>query len=294
MPGPDSSSPVNVAVDPCIADLQRSHGVARLAWKTRHKDTVVDALYQAGCAKLRLPATEGLTGALLLNTAGGLTDGDRFDTTIRWRPHTRACVTTQAAERIYRSRGGAARVASNLDVEGDAAAVWLPQPTILFDGAHLERHTTIRLHPGARLVFAESLVFGRLAMGEAFEAGRVIDRYRLSVGDRLVLHDALRLDGADAPVQSGMLDRGAVANGCRAIATMLIVSPDARRLVDPLRQIIADCDVAGGASDLGEVVCVRLIAATAKQSEHALRRLIDALAAEMADLLLSVPRTWDC
>jgi len=121
--------------------LQRSSGAARVSFKRRASDTCLDELYQQGCSKVRFPRKQdGSPEAVLLNTAGGLADGDTLNVDIHWREGARATVTSQAAERVYRAAGeGSARVTTRLRVEAQAVACWLPQETIVFDGARLAR-----------------------------------------------------------------------------------------------------------------------------------------------------------
>ena len=67
-------------------------------------------LYQSGCAKLMLPKTYGkMTEAVLLNTAGGITGGDRLDVNIQVES-SELVTTTQTAERLYRSSTEPAKI----------------------------------------------------------------------------------------------------------------------------------------------------------------------------------------
>ena len=70
----------------------------------------LEELYQSGCAKLMLPKTYGeMTEAILLNTAGGITGGNRL--TVRIQAENCALVTTtQTAEGLYRSSTEPAKI----------------------------------------------------------------------------------------------------------------------------------------------------------------------------------------
>jgi urease accessory protein len=75
--------------------LERSAGCIRLTFKSAPRGTALDELYQQGCSKVRFPRkSDGAPEAVLLNTSGGLADGDTLSTDIRWRRDTRAVVTT--------------------------------------------------------------------------------------------------------------------------------------------------------------------------------------------------------
>ena len=68
----------------------------------------------------------------------------------------------------------------------------------------------------------ETLVFGRTAMGERVQSGRLRDLIRVRRGGELLLHDAVRLDGDfDA-----LMQRPAIGKGARVLATMVYVASD--------------------------------------------------------------------
>jgi urease accessory protein len=137
-------------------------------------------------------------------------------------PGARLVVTTAAAEKVYRTLEPAARIDVTIEVGAAASLAWLPQETILFDRARLERRIDIDLAGDARLLLAEAIVFGRSGMGEAVDDSRLFDRWRVRRGGRLLHAEAMRLDGAVA----AKLAQPAVANGGIAVATVLVVPAD--------------------------------------------------------------------
>jgi urease accessory protein len=203
-------------------DVRRVDGV------TRRRD-----LHESGSLRVRFPSAEdeGLS-AVLVNTAGGLAGGDRFEINIASGDGARLTVTTAAAEKIYRTDGPAAELHVALKAEGRSHLSWLPQETILFDRARIHRQFDIDLSEDASLLLCEIVVFGRLAMGERMRKGEFSDRWRLSRGGRLVFAENVRLDGdIDAK-----LARPAIAKGGVAIGTALIV-PGSEALVEGIREL---------------------------------------------------------
>ena len=75
-------------------------------------------------------------------------------------------MTGAAAEKIYRSLGPDANLRIKLDVATGATLAWLPQETILFDRARIDRSIDVDLAADARLILAEAVIFGRTGMGE--------------------------------------------------------------------------------------------------------------------------------
>ncbi|MDB5371288.1 MAG: Urease accessory protein UreD [Roseomonas sp.] len=176
---------------------QRAHGRAELGFALTPRGTVLKHLFHAAPLRVLFPTPEpdDLPLGVLVNVGGGLAGGDSLDMTVTLASGASASVTTPAAEKIYRSLGDATRVASRLDVADGATLEWLPQETILFDGARLERRMDAVLAPGARLLAAETLVFGRAARGETLTHGALFDSWRLRRGGRLEWADALDLSG---------------------------------------------------------------------------------------------------
>jgi urease accessory protein len=180
-------------------------------------------LHESGSLRVRFPSpeAEGLS-AVLVNTAGGIAGGDRFDIDITAGEGSRLTVTTAAAEKVYRTPAAAAQLNIALRAESGAQLAWLPQETILFDRARIFRRIDIDLAEDASLLLCEIVVFGRSAMGERMLHGEFVDRWRMRRGGRLVFAETVRLDGD----LGEKLARPAVAKGGVAIGTALIVPGD--------------------------------------------------------------------
>src|SRR4029077_14946179 len=85
-----------------------------------------------------------------------------------------AVAATQAAEKIYRAAPAAEHCAMEIAVTvGEGATLdWLPQETIVFEGARLKRRTVADVAKGGSLLACEMVVLGRAASGERFTADR--------------------------------------------------------------------------------------------------------------------------
>ncbi len=212
---------------------QRARGASRIAVAHDGNRTRLRDLHQSGCSKLRLPRRAGhAMEAVLINSSGGLTGGDRINVDVVVGPDAALDVTTQACERAYRSTGGSATINTCITVGEGASFGWLPQETILFDGASLHRTLHIALAGTAEALIVEPLIFGRTAMGERLDTIHLHDDWRIRHDGALLHAEALRLDGTAA------LDVPHGLAGARACATLLLVSPRAEGLVEPMRSLI--------------------------------------------------------
>ncbi len=273
---------MNVAMTPATAlpRLQRARGEGRVTTQFVDGRTRLQALYQDGCAKIRLPNThdESLQ-AVLINTAGGLTGGDRIDWQAEAAPGTRMVLTTQACERVYRSTGADARVATRLTVGEGARLDWLPQETILFEHSRHDRSLDVDLAAGAQFCAVEAILLGREAMGEAARSALLRDNWRIRRDGRLIHAEATRLS-AD-PLERDSLS---LLDGALGFATVLYVGDDAGRRLEPVRALLTG---RSGASVIGERLIVRAMA----ESGLALRRIIAPIIATLSGAG-TLPRLW--
>ncbi|WP_158553235.1 MULTISPECIES: urease accessory protein UreD [Mesorhizobium] len=263
--------------------MQRAEGLVRVALHRKAGATRVRELLQSGCTKLRLPTklvSQASQEAILINTAGGLTGGDRIETEILAVNGSDAIVTTQACERIYRSTGDMATVATRLTVEENARLAWLPQETILFNEGRLARTLDVQLHANAELLAVEAVLFGRKAMNEAVRCGSFHDRWRIRRDGKLVFADDVRLEGNIAE----KLARPCFFGNQMAMATLLLIGDDTEQLLQPVREAIDDL---GGATAFEGKLVARM---TAPDSLVLRRHLEPALAILMRGRTL--PKVW--
>ncbi len=214
-----------------VPRYQRSSGKAVL----KLSSCGVEVLREEGAAKIRLPAT--MPGrpfeAIVINTAGGVTGGDDFAYDLTSRADATLVATTQAAEKVYRAGGPPAHIAVRLAAEPGSRLSWLPQETILFDGASLARTIEADIAVDSRLLIVESVIFGRTEMGERDIKSRFHDRWRIRRDGRLVYADDLR-------VHDEVPGGPAAFGDARAFATILLVAPDAERHLEETRVALGD------------------------------------------------------
>jgi urease accessory protein len=268
------------------ADLgarQRTVAEARARFSRAGSRTEPSSLFETGGLRWRFPRSQSPCEAVLVNTGGGVAGGDSYRVALVLDAGAEVEATTPAAEKIYRSDGQSARIATSLSVGPGARMLWLPQETILFDGARLERTFAIDMAADANLIALETLVFGRLAMGETRIAAQLSDSWRLRRGGRLVFADATRIHQAGAS-----LDRPACGAGARAVATLLAAAPDVEARLPSLRAALDahGAEVEAGASAFDGLVVSRLISASPRRLREA------AIAAILTLSGREPPRLW--
>jgi urease accessory protein len=275
---PSRSEPADLAT--FVAN--RAHGRVSLALAASAAGVRRTASREEGSLRVRLPsACADAPEAVLVNTAGGIAGGDCFAVDLALDAGARLVVTTAAAEKVYRSLGTSSRFDVAATLAEDADLTWLPQETILFDRARLARTITISLAPTARLLVAETVVFGRAAMGEIVREGGFADRWRISRNGRLIFAENFRLDGA----VSERLGDAAVAGGRAALGTVLM-APGDDATAEAVRGAAGAFRGEVGVSAWNGIALARLAAHDGAALRHDLVVLLSALGRR------ALPRIW--
>ncbi|MGL4497389.1 MAG: urease accessory protein UreD, partial [Beijerinckiaceae bacterium] len=187
-------------------------------------------------------------------------------------------------EKIYRSSGLDCQVEVTAQIEADARLAWLPQETILFSGARLNRCFHADLASNSTLLLAETVIFGRIAAGELPDHGLLHDRWRVRRQGRLVFAEDVRIDGHVMT----RINRPAVLDGMRSTATILFVAPEAEAMGDRIRTATESSGPANGVSTWNGM----LLARSADTDPARLRRWVATVTYGLLNRAL--PRVWQC
>jgi urease accessory protein len=136
---------------------------------------------------------------------------------------------------------------------GEGATLdWLPQETIVFQGARLKRRTVADVAPGGSLLACEMVVLGRAASGERFTSGLLLDSWSVRRSGKLAWVDTLRVEG-ETP-------NGAGFGETNALATVVGVWDEPQPRFEQARALLENADaVRAGVTLVNGVVIVRLL-----------------------------------
>ncbi|QDY70238.1 urease accessory protein UreD [Qingshengfaniella alkalisoli] len=264
---------------------QRVRGRAVVGMAQRAGRTVLKNLHQSGSAKALLPRVHrDWPEVVFLNTAGGLTDGDRLEYAVDVAAGGRLVATTQTAERAYAGVSGTARMDVSLVADKGAMLFWLPQETILFERSGLHRSTRVDLSPTSSFLTIETVVLGRAAMGEDLAHVDFVDRRDIRRDGVPALIDILRITDED------LADRGSAAGlgFHRVLSTIAFVAPNAEDRLSQVRRVLDtphDGVMAAASAWDGKLV-VRAVANDAWPMRQMTVRIIEELGGR------TLPRVW--
>lgn len=234
--------------------------------------------------KALYPEGPAICHAVVVHPPGGVAGGDTLDIAVDAGDGAHALLTSPGAAKWYRADGRPAHQRVALAAGAGAALEWLPQETILFDGADATLEHEVELAPGAAYIGSEILCFGRAASGERFTRGALRQRTRIRQGGRLVWHEQGRLAGGDALLGSPL-----GLGGRHVCATLLGVGrPAPPALLAGLRA----ADAGLGLTQLRNVFVARYLCDDSEAARHALLRVWQALRPHLLGLEARTPRIW--
>ena len=187
--------------------------------------------------KALYPEGEAVCQAIVLHPPSGIAGGDHLAISAELGAGAHAQLTTPGAGKWYRSGGAEASQCIAFTVGEGATLEWLPQETIVFDGARARMETRVSLAADSRYIGWDILCLGRAAAGERFEKGRFDLFFRVDRENRPIWLERGGFDGSDA-----MLSSPAGWAGATVCGTLLCSFPElpqqAAILLEACRKII--------------------------------------------------------
>jgi urease accessory protein len=139
------------------------------------------------------PEGAGVCHAIVVHPPGGIAGGDELSVEANVDGRAAALLTTPGAAKWYRSSGPWARQSLRFDVRGTLE--WLPQETIVFDGALARAGCEVRLSAGAGFIGWDIVCLGRTGSGERFARGSYGSSIAVRREGRLLWLERARIDG---------------------------------------------------------------------------------------------------
>ncbi|WP_020482650.1 urease accessory protein UreD [Methylomonas sp. MK1] len=225
----------------------------------------------------------GVCHVYLLHPPGGVVAGDHLTISATVENDAQALITTPAAGKFYRSGGGEARQTINLTVAENASLEWLPQETIVYEGARLNSSMNIDLADQAHFIGWEILALGRPAAGEGFENGAATLNWRISHAGRLVYLERLRLDAEAFQARWGLF-------GHSAFGTLFVYPATALQLA-AVQELIGD-EVNRGATLIEGLLICRGLDLRADLLKVFFERVWGLVRGDVAGKEVCAPRIW--
>lgn len=226
------------------------------------------------------PEGDAVCHAIVVHPPAGIAGGDDLELSARAGEGAHALLTTPGAGKWYRSAGPWASQQLRFEVAG--ALEWLPQETIVFDGALARLDTEVRLAGDARYLGWEILCLGRTGSGERFDRGEIRLSTKIYRDGKLLWLERGRIEGGGA-----LLDSPAGLQGKPVCATLVAASPF------PMIDLAACREVESLAvTRLPGVLVARYLGDSSEQAKALFTRLWSVLRPALFGREARPPRIW--
>ncbi len=201
----------------------RWHANLALAFERRETRTVLASRRHDGplvVQKPLYPEGDATCHAIVVHPPAGIAGGDDLVLDAEAGPGASVVLTTPGAAKWYRSAGAWARQRVTIAARASSRVEWLPQETIVYDGALADIAWEARIEGDARLLAWDIYCLGRTGSGERFARGRLRLHARLWRDGRLAWMERGSI-GPDSPVAAA----AAGLNGCTVFGTFMASAP---------------------------------------------------------------------
>jgi urease accessory protein len=242
--------------------------------------------------KALYPEGEAVCQAIVLHPPSGIAGGDHLAIGVDVAAGAHAQLTTPGAGKWYRSSGADASQTLTLTAAEGATLEWLPQETIVFDGARARMDTRVALAADSRFIGWDILCLGRAAAGERFANGRFDLFCRVDRNRQPIWHERGNFSGDDA-----MLASPAGWAGHTVCGTLLCTFPElpqqAAALLEALRAIIPVDAAMHGISALPVILIARYLGDSSEAARLWFAELWKILRPACCGRPAILPRIWN-
>jgi len=259
-------------------EFERREGRTVLA-KRRHDGPLV-------VQKPLYPEGDAVCHAIVVHPPAGIAGGDELEFSARVAEGAHALLTTPGAGKWYRSGGVWARQQFEFDAQDGACIEWLPQETILYDGALADLRTEVRLAGGARFVGWEVVCFGRTGSGERFGRGECRLETVLRRDGTLLRFERGHIEGGGA-----LLDSPAGLAGQPVCGTLLASAAGLDGLLPSCREVRPESGQ-GAVTLLPGVIVARYLGSSSEAAKRYFTQLWHVLRPAIVGIEARSPRIW--
>lgn len=146
------------------------------------------------------PARPDMAFVMLVQSGGGMVQGDRYRIDVTCREGAAAHITTQSAGKLYKCEENFITQVVDITAEPEAFVEYLPDLTIPFRQARFFQRTVLKIDASATAIVGEILTAGRTAHGEHHDYDIYFAQMEVSDLDgRLLAADTIKLEPRVSP-----------------------------------------------------------------------------------------------
>jgi urease accessory protein len=158
----------------------------------------------------------------VVNPTAGILAGDKLASEIAVGPGAALLVTTPSASRVFQMKSGSAACRQHLTVATGGWLEVLPEPLVPHRGCSYRQTTHIEVEPGGEMLYADLLLPGRVAHGEAWVWERLCLEIDVRLGGELILRERFEQTGTELHALAELAGSGPEA----CFGNVVLVAPE--------------------------------------------------------------------
>jgi urease accessory protein len=171
-------------------------------------------------------ADAGVLLVQVVNPTAGILAGDRMDSDVAVAKGAALLVTTPSASRVFRMKSGSAECRQTFAVAPGGWLEVLPEPLVPHRGCSYRQTTRIDVTAGGAVFYADLLVSGRVAHGEAWGWDRLVLENEVTVDGVLALRERFDQTGPGLKALAALAGSGPAACFGNAVLIADQAGPD--------------------------------------------------------------------
>jgi len=237
--------------------------------------------------KPHYPEGDAICHAIIVHPPGGIAGGDELELKAELGTDARALLTTPGATKWYRSAAPWARQQIDFTVSPGASLEWLPQETIVFDGANADARLNVDLKGDGTFIGWEIVCLGRTGSAERFQRGQWRSRTSVKLDGKPLWFERARLAGSERSLESA-----AVMAGEPVVATMIAASDKLNSSLAAACREIKPLRGAGAVTLLPRLLVGRYLGASSEAAKSYFTEMWQVIRPELLGHTAVVPRIW--
>ncbi len=267
------------------------HADLRLTYARRGERTVLAERSHVGPLVVQrplYPEGDAVCHTIVVHPPAGIAGGDQLAIEVRVGAGAHVLLTTPGAGKWYRSAGARAGLSQRIAVAAGAVCEWLPQESIVYDGALGDLVTTVELAGDAAFIGSEMLCFGRTGAGERFTRGELALHTRISRDGRPLWLERGRVGGGSA-----LLDSPVGLQGEPVSASLVVASPRVDNELLAAWRALQPAVGSGGVTLLPGLLVARYLGPGCEPGRNWFAALWTAVRPVVAGRPMQIPRIWN-
>ena len=182
----------------------------------------------------------------ILSPSGGILQGDRYRMDVDLKNNAISHLTTQGATRIYKMESNYATHMVTLNLKDNSYLEFIPEQIIPYKNSRFYQKTNLEIDDSSTVVYSETIVPGRIAMGEMFDFDVCYLKTEGKINGKTKFRDSSLLTPKTQKIQSlTMFDNKTILT-----SVYVLTKKDVTKITDLINELFSNMENMSGGSSL--------------------------------------------